>query len=188
LRLVTEYGRKLEKKPNNRKITDNKEHVAYAIRVVLLELHYYIHSDWSSALISSTYDRKVTVQLLVVVCLISLPLGRPDSSIYSTGCLVVTMTLLSVITLAFVFTLFGRNAANNSSSTQDPPDLLLANEKDIRRVKTKEKNTVPVVQNLSGAESIDFDIMNNLMYWTDMSLKKISSAYVNGSNVVEVRL
>jgi hypothetical protein len=71
---------------------------------------------------------------------------------------------------------------------EDPPDLLLANEKDIRRVKTKEKNTVPVVQNLSGAESIDFDIMNNLMYWTDMSLKKISSAYVNGSNVVEVRL
>ena len=65
---------------------------------------------------------------------------------------------------------------------------MLANSKDIRRVRTEEKNTEPVVQNLQAVESLDFDVVNNQIYWADMSLKKISRAFVNGSSVEEVRL
>lgn len=71
--------------------------------------------------------------------------------------------------------------------TDNPPDLMFANEVDIRRVHTEQKTSEPVVQNLRDVKSLDFDVLNKQMYWADSTLNKISRGFVNGSSVEEVR-
>ena len=44
-----------------------------------------------------------------------------------------------------------------------------------------EHNDVPIpLQGVKKASALDFDIRENRIYWTDVELKKISRAYMNG--------
>eukprot|EP00118_Oscarella_pearsei_P022300 m.255045 g.255045 ORF g.255045 m.255045 type:complete len:1679 (+) comp40390_c1_seq5:372-5408(+) len=66
------------------------------------------------------------------------------------------------------------------------PDLRFANGKDIRRIRTSDQVTEPIIQHFEKVEVLDFDIENDFMYWTDIKLKKIYRAFANGTDVVEI--
>ncbi|XP_062917915.1 low-density lipoprotein receptor-related protein 5-like isoform X1 [Mobula hypostoma] len=66
--------------------------------------------------------------------------------------------------------------------------LLFSSRADIRRI-SLETNNNDVAIPLTGvkeASALDFDVSDNRIYWTDISLKTISRAFMNGSSVEHV--
>ncbi|XP_062513076.1 low-density lipoprotein receptor-related protein 6-like isoform X2 [Corticium candelabrum] len=89
----------------------------------------------------------------------------------------------------YVFVLLSLHTSQLVAKTLDnPPQLMFANQIDIRRVEANNKTSSPIVSNLLDVESLDFDVVNNRVYWTDVRLKRISRAFVNGTSVEEVPL
>lgn len=62
--------------------------------------------------------------------------------------------------------------------------LLFANPDDIRRISldTNNGNVIPLV-GVKEANALDFSVHDMQIYWTDVTLKSISRALVNGSSI-----
>ena len=62
--------------------------------------------------------------------------------------------------------------------------LLFANPDDIWTISldTNNSNAIPLV-GVKGANALDFSVHDMQIYWTDVSLKSISRAFLNGSSV-----
>lgn len=60
--------------------------------------------------------------------------------------------------------------------------LLYTRKEDIRRISLLTSHNVPIpVTGIQEAVAIDFDSIDNRLYWTDISVKSISRAFMNGS-------
>ncbi|KAK7073342.1 Low-density lipoprotein receptor-related protein 6 [Halocaridina rubra] len=65
--------------------------------------------------------------------------------------------------------------------------LLYTRKEDIRRISLLTSHNVPIpVTGIQEAMSIDFDSIENRLYWTDISVKSISRAFMNGSQLEPV--
>ncbi|ESP02557.1 hypothetical protein LOTGIDRAFT_171958 [Lottia gigantea] len=66
--------------------------------------------------------------------------------------------------------------------------LLFTIKDDIKRISLEVNHNIqPIpIQGVRDAMSIDFDINDNRIYWTDVQLKSISRAYMNGSSVQHI--
>ncbi|XP_064097645.1 low-density lipoprotein receptor-related protein 6-like [Macrobrachium nipponense] len=65
--------------------------------------------------------------------------------------------------------------------------LLYTRKEDIRRISLLTSHNVPIpVTGIQEAMSIDFDSIDNRLYWTDISVKSISRAFMNGSQLEPV--
>ena len=62
--------------------------------------------------------------------------------------------------------------------------LLFANPDDIRRISldTNNGNIIPLV-GVKEANALDFSVHDMQIYWTDVTLKSISRAFLNGSSI-----
>jgi len=62
--------------------------------------------------------------------------------------------------------------------------LLFANPDDIRRISldTNNGNVIPLV-GVKEANALDFSVHDMQIYWTDVTLKSISRAFLNGSSI-----
>ena len=62
--------------------------------------------------------------------------------------------------------------------------LLFANPNDIRRISldTSSGNIIPLV-GVKEANTLDFSVHDMAIYWTDVTLKSISRAFLNGSSI-----
>ena len=62
--------------------------------------------------------------------------------------------------------------------------LLFANPDDIRRISldTNNGNVIPLV-GVKEANALDFSVHDMQIYWTDLSLKSISRAFLNGRGI-----
>ncbi|KAK3878186.1 hypothetical protein Pcinc_017158 [Petrolisthes cinctipes] len=65
--------------------------------------------------------------------------------------------------------------------------LLYTRKEDIRRISLLTSHNVPIpITGIQEAVSIDFDSVDNRLYWTDVSVKSISRAFMNGSQMEPV--
>nr|XP_045620165.1 low-density lipoprotein receptor-related protein 6-like [Procambarus clarkii] len=65
--------------------------------------------------------------------------------------------------------------------------LLYTRKEDIRRISLLTSHNVPIpVTGIQQAMSIDFDSVDNRLYWTDIRVKSISRAFMNGSQMEPV--
>ncbi|XP_061438480.1 low-density lipoprotein receptor-related protein 6 isoform X3 [Rhineura floridana] len=66
--------------------------------------------------------------------------------------------------------------------------LLFSRRADIRRIslETNNNNVAIPLQGVKEASALDFDVTDNRIYWTDISLKTISRAFMNGSALEHV--
>lgn len=65
--------------------------------------------------------------------------------------------------------------------------LLVARKKDIRAMSLQVDKFVPTVLPLTGLEGVsgvDYDPVDQRVYWTDVITKSISRAYLNGTGIV----
>ena len=62
--------------------------------------------------------------------------------------------------------------------------LLFSNPKDIRRIslETTNNSVIPLV-GVKGANSLDFNVQEMQIYWTDTSLGSINRAFLNGTQI-----
>ena len=72
-------------------------------------------------------------------------------------------------------------------STAFSPRLIYANRRDIRIVRTSQRNQneTVVVDGLEGAVAVDFCYADGLVFWTDVTLEKIKRIRVTGDRKVE---
>ena len=63
--------------------------------------------------------------------------------------------------------------------------LLFTRKEDIRRIslEANHKNVVIPIAGVKEASALDFDVVDNRIYWTDIGVKSISRAFMNGSNL-----
>ena len=62
--------------------------------------------------------------------------------------------------------------------------LLFSNADDIRRISLETNNgDVIPLDDIKEANALDFNVHDMQIYWTDLTLKSISRAYLNGSNM-----
>ena len=62
--------------------------------------------------------------------------------------------------------------------------LLFSNADDIRRISLETNNGVVIpLLDIKEANAIDFNVHDMQIYWTDLTLKSINRAYLNGSNM-----
>lgn len=66
------------------------------------------------------------------------------------------------------------------------PVLLFANRIDIRQVLPHRSEYTLLLNNLENAIALDFHHQHELVFWSDVTLDRIMSANLNGSNVQEV--
>lgn len=66
------------------------------------------------------------------------------------------------------------------------PVLLFANRIDIRQVLPHRSEYTLLLNNLENAIALDFHHRHELVFWSDVTLDRIMSANLNGSNVQEV--
>ncbi|XP_067906739.1 low-density lipoprotein receptor-related protein 6 isoform X2 [Heterodontus francisci] len=66
--------------------------------------------------------------------------------------------------------------------------LLFSRRADIRRIslETNNNNVAIPLTGVKEASALDFDVTDNRIYWTDISLKTISRAFMNGSSLEHV--
>ncbi|KAJ8249123.1 hypothetical protein GJAV_G00231420 [Gymnothorax javanicus] len=66
--------------------------------------------------------------------------------------------------------------------------LLFTNRADIRRISlgTNSNDVAIPLTGVKEASALDFDVLDNRIYWTDVSTKTISRAFMNGSSVEHV--
>ena len=65
--------------------------------------------------------------------------------------------------------------------------LLYTQKEDIRRISLQTTHNVPIpVTGIKEANSIDFDSQENRLYWSDISAKSISRAFMNGSQLQSI--
>ncbi|XP_051546501.1 low-density lipoprotein receptor-related protein 6-like isoform X1 [Myxocyprinus asiaticus] len=66
--------------------------------------------------------------------------------------------------------------------------LLFSRHTDIRRIslETNNNNVAIPLTGVKEASALDFDVTDNRIYWTDITLKTISRAYMNGSSLEHV--
>ncbi|CAH2276476.1 low-density lipo receptor-related 6 isoform X1 [Pelobates cultripes] len=66
--------------------------------------------------------------------------------------------------------------------------LLFSRRADIRRIslETNNNNVAIPLTGVKEASALDFDVTDNRIYWTDVSLKTISRAFMNGSSLEHV--
>jgi low density lipoprotein receptor-related protein 5/6 len=63
--------------------------------------------------------------------------------------------------------------------------LLFTRKEDIRRIslEANHKNVIIPIAGVKEASALDFDVNDNRIYWTDIGVKSISRAFMNGSNL-----
>ena len=63
--------------------------------------------------------------------------------------------------------------------------LLFTRKEDIRRIslEANHKNVIIPIAGVKEASALDFDVNDNRIYWTDITAKAISRAFMNGSNL-----
>ena len=68
------------------------------------------------------------------------------------------------------------------------PTLIFSNRVDIRKIETRptESKYTAVVLGLEDAIALDFHVVEDRVYWTDITLDTIKRAYINGSGIEQV--